>query len=700
MSKNIKDIGKELMGKSLNSFHRKTGLTQLEKNNEMQDGILNGILSQVDDAYIEKTEQSNVMHLDGSGDGLVVLDSIEGNTMVNLWDFNKVEVTGQATKTNNTIKIITTDNRWSNFFMNDKGKFKPSTDYTFIIDVKKNTLTENSVIAITSLSSGDNRGVFETYNIRAGATGKFIKKLRTIEDFSLARYGVRSFFDNVTQTPNCEVELNMIILEGDWTNKEIPCSYFESLQSSFEEQVEGDKYKIEILANNKNLCLEENIQLSSYRPNSYEMNKKGNSIFINNKSTEFYREFANIFVKIKEGSTYKVNYNNIGCLSNYSNFDPRVNFVDENKNIIGTLIYGDVREKTYNAPIGAKYLQLQLRFRIGTPIGSGEVNDIIIYEEKDNGSFIEPKSNKIKILLNEPLRAIGNKKDKLCIRNNKLIVERNVAKFPITSNIITSVSSSDNSTFRFNVYKGTNIDNIYNISWDNPHLSLCNVLPYKTMWTVDEEGFYIDVKHSSDDSAKRNIVFRVLKTKVNNTIDGLNSWLDNGNLFIVYALEEPYYEEVLNEYGEPIILEGYENGTLYIDSTIVPTTTIRYTPKMESLNVLSEVTESNEALTLDMNENIIPYMMDVDMLITEKEMSAISTYSINNIRKMEELDMTSMQKRTFDMLERLIRGDQYKKEYTKEEMINRVLLYENAGRITTEQALELNLIIEEVYGSN
>ena len=182
--------------------------------------------------------------------------------------------------------------------------------------------------------------------------------------------------------------------------------------------------------------------------------------------------------------------------------------------------------------------------------------------------------------------------------------------------------------------------------------------------------------------------------------ESIKQWLSNNLTTVVYQLAEPYYEEVLNEYGEPIILEGYENGTLYIDSTIVPTTTIRYTPKMESLNVLSEVTESNEALTLDMNENIIPYMMDVDMLITEKEMSAISTYSINNIRKMEELDMTSMQKRTFDMLERLIRGDQYKKEYTKEEMINRVLLYENAGRITTEQALELNLIIEEVYGSN
>ena len=45
MSRNIKEIGKELLGKSLNSFHRKTGLTQLEENNKMQDGILHKKMS-------------------------------------------------------------------------------------------------------------------------------------------------------------------------------------------------------------------------------------------------------------------------------------------------------------------------------------------------------------------------------------------------------------------------------------------------------------------------------------------------------------------------------------------------------------------------------------------------------------------------------------------------------------------------------
>ena len=40
-------------------------------------------------------------------------------------------------------------------------------------------------------------------------------------------------------------------------------------------------------------------------------------------------------------------------------------------------------------------------------------------------SYIPYKQNKIQFSLSEPLRAIGNIKDKLCIKDNKLVVERN-----------------------------------------------------------------------------------------------------------------------------------------------------------------------------------------------------------------------------------------------------------------------------------
>ena len=126
------------------------------------------------------------------------------------------------------------------------------------------------------------------------------------------------------------------------------------------------------------------------------------------------------------------------------------------------------------------------------------------------------------------------------------------------------------------------------------------------------------------------------------------------------------------------------------DSIIVPTTTVKYTPKMKSFNTLKEVENNNIMLTNDVNDNIIPYMMDVDLMIMEKEMALMSH---KNIRKMEVLDMTSMQKRTQDMLERLIKG----KTLTEQECKTRVTTYLHAGKITDEQAEELMLLIDEVY---
>ena len=111
---------------------------------------------------------------------------------------------------------------------------------------------------------------------------------------------------------------------------------------------------------------------------------------------------------------------------------------------------------------------------------------------------------------------------------------------------------------------------------------------------------------------------------------------------------------------------------------------------MESFKTLKEVNNNNIMLTNDINDNIIPYLMDVDLMIMEKEMTLMNH---KNIRKMEVLDMTSMQKRTQDMLERLIKG----KTLTEQECKTRVTTYLNAGKITDAQAEELMLLISEVY---
>ena len=78
-------------------------LPQLEKNNEMQDGILNGILSQVDNAYIEKTEQSNVIHLDGSGDGVSSI-SLSGDTVLKSAEASHIYMMKELSRQNSKSK--------------------------------------------------------------------------------------------------------------------------------------------------------------------------------------------------------------------------------------------------------------------------------------------------------------------------------------------------------------------------------------------------------------------------------------------------------------------------------------------------------------------------------------------------------------------------------------------------------------------
>ena len=206
MAKNIKEIGKELLGKSLNSFHRKTGLTQLEKNNEMQDGILDGILSQVDDVYIEKTEQSNVLHLDGSGDGVVILDSIEGNTMVNL-----VQGYGKGS----TVSYTSNNKIFTSNLVTDRchiysNLVKPNTKYTL--------LTFGKLISTGNFQQGKANDGFKSVAITTIKDGiyTFVADVDCDSVACNLKFADNSEVDHKTQ--------KVVLLEGDFTNREV--NYF------------------------------------------------------------------------------------------------------------------------------------------------------------------------------------------------------------------------------------------------------------------------------------------------------------------------------------------------------------------------------------------------------------------------------------------------------------------------------------------
>ena len=627
MSRNIKEIGKELLGKSLNSYHRRTGLTQLEENNKMQDGILDGILSQVDDAYIKKTEQSNVIHLDGSGDGVVVLDNIEGNTMVNLVQGYGKGSTVSYTSNN---KIFTSNlvidrcHIYSNLV-------KPNTKYTL--------LTFGKLISTGNFQQGKANDGFKSVAITTIKDGiyTFVTDVDCDSVACNLKFADNSEVDHKTQ--------KVVLLEGDFTNREV--NYFEGLQSSFEEKVNDEgKYEIEILSNNKNLVFEPLVNGDIYSENGQMIIHNG-SIWRTN------------YIKVKPNTTYIVSYD---ITPNWR----AIFFYDKNKKFISNFD----KSSTFTTPTNCYYIGFK------APFNTGNVK-LQIEKGTQITSYTPHKSNKIKLLLDEPLRGVDNIKDKFVFKDGQLMIERNCGE------VVLDGKETWGGSKAHGIYtEKHDMERVLNYT-NNMFCDKLQVLPNHSYEQLGVTGYI-----KSENYLNQNWIY-IINPNIETTLQ-MKEWLSNNPIKIVYKLAIPYYEEVLNEYGEPILLEGYENGTIYIDSTIIPTTTVRYTPKMESFNTLKEVNNNNIMLTNDVNDNIIPYMMDVDLMIMEKEMALMSQYKI---RRIGAKDMTSMQKRTQDMLTRLIKG----KTLTEQECKTRVVTYLNAGKITDTQAEELMLLIDEVY---
>lgn len=288
------------------------------------------------------------------------------------------------------------------------------------------------------------------------------------------------------------------LLEGDKTNC-VP-SYFEGMKSCFEDKLQEDgTYKMEILSNNKNLF----------------------------NGTWVYDEGKN---KINSGDLIKVKPNTTYTISDNLKYRYQIYEYTDNKTHFNS-IYPYAGSYTFTTSKRTYYL------RFSTYAPSTDVNVKFLLEEGRNVNSYEPnKSNSIQLQLSEPLRAVGDVKDRFVLKDGKLMIERN-----------------------------------------------CGAREY-------QEGDY----------------------ELSNVLtDSVNT---------IYILDTPTYEDV--DYNlRKIILEGYDNGTLFFDTNIPPTSTITYSaniPVVSKLNKVNEVSEIN-------TEDIAITQMAVDFLL----MSSIGEEMIN-----------------------------------------------------------------------
>lgn len=437
------------------------------------------------------------------------------------------------------------------------------------------------------------------------------------------------------------------LLEGDKTNW-IP-SFFEGMKSCFEDKVQEDgTYKMEILSNNENLLDLTQHSIGTPYTNHYII--KNNSIIgicEGDKYTDFQIWFnlkRNRTYKLScsQESTYKLSENNsqllMGKRSSYSG------------DYVLHQCYNGSEGIITNVPYDGWYT---LHFH--SLKNNNTIKDLQLKESNLPTDFVERKYNKIQFSSIEPLR----KWDKFVFKDGQLMIERNTKEYIVSENDIWEEVVG---TRTLNRFKMTFSSKIYNSVGNKFNLISDGFIVSENL---NENCGYIYADRTFD------ALFIYSKNSLNDF---------HKNMKVVCKLEEPTYEEIPFEL-QKIILEGYENGTLFFDTNIPPTSTITYageTPIVKSVRLNKTEVLNN---TNDINDNIIPYLMDMDYRVVCLQLES----------NVEGVSMARLFGGTYEMLQRDILSNRY----SKEEYKYRLDAYLSANKITNEEYERLGDMLNE-----
>ena len=325
--------------------------------------------------------------------------------------------------------------------------------------------------------------------------------------------------------------------------------------------------KLIILSKNKNL-IDKNL--------IFDMNKSvdnnGEEVFAQNNA------LSNKFIKVKGNGIYF-----------YSNsIDTNgVRIVQYDKNF--NYLYQDYTRQRYIEMLSeTRYIKFQLY----TPHIS--VENFLTYgqieENRVATEYIEPKHHKTENLLQEPLRKLPNG---VCdeIVGNKII--RRVGKFILNGN--NRWGEMTNNRF---ILIDKNIKP--NIGDGKLITCICNMYESVGRGTLDNYS-----KNGIGTTYTGGIMI------VDKNVQSLSDFKEkmNKNPIIVFCeLAEPIIEELPNS----ITLQGFDDTTMYIENSITPTVQYGYNALIPYKEELSQQKEEVEVNTLDIENNIIPYLMDME----------------------------------------------------------------------------------------
>lgn len=197
------------------------------------------------------------------------------------------------------------------------------------------------------------------------------------------------------------------------------------------------------------------------------------------------------------------------------------------------------------------------------------------------------QQNNITFYLKEPLRGVGDVKDKVYVKEDKVVVERNCAS-------VTFSDSVDEGDWYMQPIGHYQITSPYNIHLKQNLGAICNKLPVGD----NTDQVYIFPILQGDISYIR-VQNGVTKWK---TLEQFKQYLQQNPITVIYQLAEPTYEEV--EYFDlKLFVEIFKDTTIIYNSNIPVTSTINYTyatPLTDAVNTVSDISDEQDSMIIDM----------------------------------------------------------------------------------------------------
>ena len=617
--------------KMCNADNRKVGSknlpTALNEIDTAIDGFKTLFESEYGSALDMKLENNENVFSVGTGTNIDKRSEVEnsftdvelsGNSLVNLYIKTVPEAKqGVMTNNNDTYTITRDESSTSSTYLQfelNPSLFKANTTYTVILTGYSTSSTKSD------LCFYDRSNAKDICRIKSSALKNNSIGVFNFVDYNSTKLQFLVYAESVANA-SVSCNSNILILEGDWTNKPIP-QYFEGLKSIGEK--EDGNHKIEILSQTLNLVDDFSKYVKGSNQTTFtKINNHSFSVEGNGSQLWQQANFNIPFIQnAKAGDTFTLFAEEITLLNQDTSSDIGIQMrnttlnisisnswqVNANKPIRNGLIKFTI-PNDYN---GTDILDLRVHVNHGVALANKVTikNLMIVKGHVDISSFKPHKSNKKEISLNEPLRGLPNGvKDTIEKVNGEWKIVRRCGEIIFDGSETWGRSANSDLKELTSHFSATNFKS-------SSSTIICDKYKCVNIPLVDCEEEAVKVSGE--------FWVNINKSRLStDTVAGFKEWLSQNNIRVIYKLETPIIEDI-----SPVTLQCWKNGTISIDE-VLPIETTHTVALNKSAQIQKNIEELSilrnriEALEKQYNNSTLNQAYELELLRLDMQLDNI-----------------------------------------------------------------------------